>query len=86
MNRETCEQLILDKLEEIVRTYREYNPEGKNLYLTVSLSGFTMKELDGRDIYIAPYVKTSNEYFTGDYKKPLNASKKINFMEDIENE
>lgn len=34
MDRRQCESLIMEKLEEIVAIYHEYNPEGRYLSLT----------------------------------------------------
>lgn len=34
MNRQECEKIILEKLEEIVAIYHEYNQEGNYLSLT----------------------------------------------------
>jgi len=53
MNRHNTEEKILDLLEEIMNVYREYNPDGKYLTMTFSVS-------EGK-----PYVSVNNAYWHG---------------------
>lgn len=74
MNKETCEQLILDKLEEIAKIYREYNKDGQKLFLNVSLETHDLRASIDRIVSIRPYVRVNNAHY------------EIKIMEDIENE
>ncbi len=56
MERKTCERLILEKLEEIKEIYKEYNPNGD--YLALSIVG--------------GWISVNNEYYDKDAEKPIN--------------
>jgi len=47
MTKEDIEQLLLMKFEDIVRAYKEYNPEGT--YLTISYLDGSIVGFDGSD-------------------------------------
>ena len=61
MNRQECEQLILEKILEIRYIYGKYNPEGKTLAICV-----------GDNI-----VWDNNEYWGADKDKQVNVTKFI---------
>lgn len=63
MNREECESLILEKLEEIVDIYQEYNQEGE--YLTIEYSN---DKKYGQCFYF------NNAYFDKDSELPIRYS------------
>lgn len=61
MNRQECEQLILEKILEIKEIYGKYNPDGKGLSICV-----------GDNI-----VWANNEYWGADKDKQVNVTKFI---------
>lgn len=60
MNREECESKILEKLEEIIAIYHEYNPEGD--YLTLD---YRNDKEEGRRFHF------NNAYFDMDSEFPI---------------
>lgn len=63
MNRQECEKKILEKLEEIVAIYHEYNQEGDYLYLSY------MKDDDGVD-----KISFNNSYWEDDKENPIRVN------------
>ena len=56
MNREECEAKILDKCREIRELYRQYNPTGTYLSMTI----------------VDDSIRFWNEYYNKDADKPIN--------------
>lgn len=57
MTRKECERKLAAQIQELWKTYREYNPDGK--YLSVACIG-------------DDYRDCNNQYFSDDEDKPIN--------------
>lgn len=60
MDRRQCESLIMEKLEEIVAIYHEYNPEGR--YITLTYANYSGAE----------YFDIVNRYYDEDKEYQIN--------------
>ena len=70
MDRETCEKLVIDMLNDIWNTYKQYNPDGK--YLTA----YAIEDDKGVSICVVNDVAE-------DKAKPLDKWEHINYNEEV---